>query len=595
MMEQINRQPDSLAAASGVLGTSDLDVVAAAQVATRRGAGLYPALRAAWQNGIPCASEIHFAMGASLLWAVFYNPRFWELTLHAMWQPAPGSVGFLVSLFVLLLALQAILLLLMPTRMLLRVAASVLFVVAAASSYFSSTFGAIMNKDMLRNVLQTDPAEIGGLITSSMLAHIVVLGLLPAALVWRVSLPRISWTARLKQRAAFIATALAICAAGLFACSANYAVFFREYKPIRFTLMPAAPVVSLAGVLRGERSHDPDQPLLNPAGNAQRVGFSHARPLVMFVAVGETARAENFQLGGYARATNPQLETIDNLVYFNQTTSCGTSTALSVPCMFSHLGRTQFDADTAGRYTNLIDSLQQAGLDVEWRDNNAGCKGVCARVAKIDYSSRPDDELCPQSYCYDAVMLTDLAARLEHVQRDTVIVFHQIGSHGPAYFERYPPQFERFKPACHSNQLHNCTAQEIVNAYDNTIAYTDYILARQIALLQEASDHVDGVLIYASDHGESLGEQGIYLHGMPYGFAPKSQKQVPMLLWTSPGYDSRVGMRAGCAGKRAGEAFSHDNLYHTILGAAEVRNRAYDENLDILAACRRESAVFDHE
>lgn len=534
-------------------------------------------------------------MCVSLLWALFYNPRFWELTLHAMWQSTPGSVGFLASLFALVLALQAILLLLMPSRTLLCIAASALFVIGATSSYFASTFGAIMNQDMLRNVLQTDLAEVGELITPGMLAHVLALGVLPAVVVWRVSLPRISWATRLKQRVVFFAVALAICVAGLFACSANYAVFFREYKPIRYTLLPAAPTVSLAGVLRGESRHDTNVPLLNPAGDAQRVGVSHARPLVMFVVVGETARAENFELGGYARATNAQLKKVDNLVYFNQATSCGTSTAVSVPCIFSHLGREQFDVDKARRYTNLLDSLQQAGLDVEWRDNNAGCKGVCARVALIDYSNRPDADLCPQSHCYDEVMLTDLAARLQNVQHDTVIVFHQIGSHGPAYSERYPPQFERFKPACHSNQLHNCSAQEIVNAYDNTIAYTDYILARQIALLQEASEHVDGVLIYASDHGESLGEQGIYLHGMPYSFAPKSQKQVPMLLWTSPGYDARVGLRAGCVGKHAGEVFSHDNLYHTILGAAEVRNNVYDEHLDMLASCRRESSVVDHE
>lgn len=552
-------------------------------------------VRTVWFNGIPCASELRFALGISLLWALFYNPRFWGLTLHAMWQSTPGSTGFLASLLVLIVALQTLLLLLMPTQALLRLAASALFVVAAAGSYFASTFGAVMNQDMLRNVLQTDPAEIGGLINSGLLAHVAVLGILPATLVWRVSLPRIDWITRVKARAVFFAAALAICLACLFACSANYAVFFREYKPIRYTLMPTAPAVSLVGALRGETRGNADQPLLNPAAEAQRVGFSHTKPLVMFVVVGETARAENFQLGGYSRATNPQLAGIDNLVYFNQATACGTSTAWSVPCIFSHLGREQFDADTARRYTNLLDSLQQAGLQVEWRDNNAGCKGVCQRVAQIDYSSRPDAKLCPQSYCYDEVMLTDLAARLQEIERDTVIVFHQIGSHGPAYSERYPPQFERFKPACHSNQLHNCSTQEILNAYDNTIAYTDYILARQIRLLQDAADRVDGVLIYASDHGESLGEQGIYLHGMPYRFAPKSQTRVPMLLWTSPGYATRSGLRAGCLARHAGEPVSHDNLYHTILGAAEVRNQVYDERLDILAACRRESPGFDHE
>jgi lipid A ethanolaminephosphotransferase len=547
---------------------------------------LYTTVRDKWPSSLSFASETHFALGVSLLWAALYNLQFWEHTLAATWRPSLDAVVFLGSLFALVLSVQATLLLLMPSITLLRAAASALFLAAATGAYFCNEYGAIMNKDMLRNVLQSDLAEISGLINANMIAHIVVFGVLPAALCWRASLPDITWVRRLKQRAKFFAAAIPLCVAGLFACSANYAVYFREHKPVRFMLMPAAPVSSLIGLLGEGRDRHAHTPLLNPAGSSQRVALKRTRPLMLFVVVGETARAENFQLGGYARSTNPQLQRIENLVYFGHTVSCATSTAVSVPCMFSHLGRQQFDIDEAGHFTNLLDSLAHAGLAVEWRDNNAGCKGVCARVDAIDYSDRPNPSLCPHSYCYDEIMLTDLAARLRSLERDTVIVFHQIGSHGPAYAERYPPQFERFKPACRSNQLHRCSAQEIVNAYDNTIAYTDDVLARQIAMLQEAADRVDGMLIYASDHGESLGEQGIYLHGLPYSFAPRLQKEIPMLLWTSQGYDERIGLRAGCVRARAGEPFSHDNLYHTILGAAGVRNRVYDRRLDILAPCR---------
>jgi lipid A ethanolaminephosphotransferase len=169
--------------------------------------------------------------------------------------------------------------------------------------------------------------------------------------------------------------------------------------------------------------------------------------------VGETARAANFQLGGYTRATNPQLSAIDGLVYFPETTACGTATALSVPCMFSHLPQREFEVDEAHRYTNVLDALQGAGLDVEWRDNNAGCKGVCARVRQISYHGRQNSTFCRESNCYDEIMLTDLPGKLATFTRDAVIVMHQIGSHGPAYAERYPPQFEKFKPACRSNEL----------------------------------------------------------------------------------------------------------------------------------------------
>ena len=548
-------------------------------------------LRRHWASLAASCSETRFAFGISLIWALFYNLPFWDRTFEAMWHPALGGIAFLVSLFVLVLNLQAILLLLMPTVIGMRLAASVLFIVAAVSSYFTAEYGAIMNKDMLRNVLETDPTEMSELVNAHMLFTVIVLGILPALLIWRVSIPSLPWRERMRKRGAAVCIALLICTASLFATSADYAVFFRQHKPIRFTLAPFAPITSLIELVsRGDR-HRIGVPLLNPAGQSQRVGETHARPLVLFLVIGETARAANFALGGYPRATNPELAKIQDLVYFSNTSACGTSTAISVPCMFSHLAREDFDVDEASHFANLVDALAAAGFDVKWRENNAGCKGVCARVSTLQYAGRKAEAICSHSYCYDEVMLSGLAEQLAGIERDTLIVFHQIGSHGPAYAERYPPEFERFKPACRSNELQHCSQQEIVNAYDNTIAYTDHLLAEQISLLRAASNHLDSVLLYASDHGESLGEQGIYLHGMPYRFAPDVQKQVPMLLWASFGYRERTSLDLECLRARASTALTHDDIYHTVLGAAELRNRAYDSKLDILAACRRIQSV----
>lgn len=534
------------------------------------------------------------ALIVSLTWAVLYNLQFWHQAIDAMWHPAPGAVLFLVSLFVVVVCLQGLLLALVPTRLGLRIAASALFIVAALGSYFASAYGAVMNQDMLRNVIQTDPAEVGGLISFDLLAHVLMLGIVPALLVWRIELPSSTWRVRLRQRLIFIGSALALCAAALFACSANYAVFFRQYKPIRYALSPAAPIVSLAGLLSTHERRDPNTPLIDVSGNVQRTAASERKPLVLFLVVGETARAANFQLGGYERATNPRLRSLADVVYFDRATSCSTSTAVSVPCMFSHLPRESFDVNKADRYTNLLDTLAKADFTVEWRDNNAGCKGVCARVLEVKYPGESDATRCPNSYCYDEVMLTGLGARLETMQRDSVVIFHAIGSHGPAYSERYPPQFEIFKPACRSNELQRCSREEVVNAYDNSIAYTDYVLSKQIELLQANADRVDSVLIYASDHGESLGEQGIYLHGMPYGFAPRVQKEVPMLFWASQGYVERTGLSMSCVRSRAHDAVSHDNLYHTVLGALAVRDAVYSPSLDILASCRA-ATPQDHE
>lgn len=542
-------------------------------------------LRSVFLPRLAFSSETRFALGASVTWALAYNLPFWRQTVSAMWHGSAESTAFVVSLFAIVVFLQAVLMLLMPSQLFLRIAGSVLFPVAAITSYFCGAYGVFMTQDMARNALETDAAEVGALITTRLIVMVLLLGVLPALLVWLVRLPAISWTQRLKERAAFFAAAAVVCVVALLAFSAEYAVFFREHKPIRYTLSPAALVTSLIGLMDGGRGRASDQPLLAYGGNAIRTWFPRPRPLVLFLVVGETARAENFQLGGYARATNPELGSVENLVYFNAS-SCATSTALSLPCMFSPFGRNGFDVDESPRYTNLLDTLVQAGFEVEWRDNNSGCKGVCARVERIDYSSRQDPQLCGDDGCYDEIMLADLEERLGTVRRDTVIVFHQIGSHGPAYSHRYPESFDKFRPACHSNQLQACSEQEVINAYDNTIAYTDYVLARQIDLLRQASSRVDGMLIYVSDHGESLGENGLYLHGIPYSFAPKVQKTVPLLVWMSDAYEKRVGVENHCVRAGARQPVSHDNLYHTVLGATGVSNGAYRAQLDILAPCR---------
>jgi lipid A ethanolaminephosphotransferase len=544
-------------------------------------------LRERWAAGIPCSSDVVFAFAVSFIWLVLYNVRFWELSAQAMWHPSVGSALFMASLGVLAWVVLALLLLLSPTRRVMRVAASLMFVTAAFGAYFMSEYGAIMNQEMMRNVLQTDRAEAGALMNGELALHVGLLGVLPALLVWRVRLPATHWRAQLRRRAIAIVAGLGVAFAGVFANSADYATFFREHKPIRYTLNPVAQVVSMSGLLAGSRKSRANVPLIDPAGKTERTAATSSKPLVLFLVIGETARAANFQLGGYARETNPELKQISGVTYFSNTASCGTSTAISVPCLFSHLPRAEFKVDEAGHYKNLLDSLVQAGFDVQWRDNNSGCKGVCGRVTNVDYNQQPDTRYCTDSNCFDAVMLDDLPRTLSKIEHDTVIVFHQKGSHGPYYSERYPPQFERFRPACRSNQLQHCSQQEITNAYDNTIAYTDHVLASQIRMLREASSRIDSMLIYVSDHGESLGENGIYLHGMPYAFAPAAQKEVPMLMWTSEGYVRRTQLQPDCLSTEAKLAVSHDFFYHTVLGAAEARNQAYDRRLDLIAGCRR--------
>lgn len=542
------------------------------------------AARELWLQGVEFRSEQQFALVVSFIWLLFYNTSFWQQAIATMWHPNLRGAAFIGSLAVLVLLLQAILLLLFPARTLLKVAASLLFPVAAASAWFSDSYGVVMNQDMMRNVLQTDRGEAAALLNANLLLHIAVLGVLPAILVWRVRLPAVSVGRMLSRRLAFIAGSLVVCLLCVFPVSSSYAVFLREHKPVRFTIMPAAPASSLTELLARGNGREA-APLIDVTGNVHHVAEIKPRPIVLFLVIGETARAANFQLGGYAQPTNRGLVGVENLIYYSSATSCGTTTAVSVPCLFSHLPRQNFSVADADRHTNLLDVLQKGGFDVEWRENNAGCKGVCARVTTINYHSDQFASGCHDNECPDEIMLKDLDTRLKGIERNTVIVFHQMGSHGPAYSRRYPPQFEIFKPACHSNQLQHCTQVEVRNAYDNTIAYTSQVLRKQIAALNKAAN-VDAAIIYVSDHGESLGERGLYLHGLPYAFAPREQTHVPLMFWASPGYAHRTHLRMRCLAITARADVSHDNLYHTVLGATELRNDHYQSQLDLLSPCR---------
>jgi len=143
-------------------------------------------------------------------------------------------------------------------------------------------------------------------------------------------------------------------------------------------------------------------------------------------------------------------------------------------------------------------------------------------------------------------------------------------------------------PECTSNTLADCPPDQLVNAYDNTIAYTDHFLAQSLQWLQQQAnaDHYDTGLIYVSDHGESLGEGGLYLHGVPHSLAPEQQTHVPMVAWLSPAFQRRSGVAIDCLRQRAAEPMSHDNLFHTVLGLMDVSTRVLDKTLDAAAPCR---------
>jgi lipid A ethanolaminephosphotransferase len=530
-------------------------------------------------------SSLTFSLAVALAFIALFNWRFWHETIAVFWTGSVTDALFLASLGILLLFFYAALLSLIPSGRATRVVAMLLFLVGSVAAYSSDTLGILIDKEMIRNLVETDRREATALLNLRFLAYFLVLGVLPAVLTWRTRIASPGRRKELLHRAMFLVGGTVVSGLLVLAFASQYSSFAREHKSLRYLLVPGAAVQGAFQFARNSMPTTQDNAVADTDGIPHRLPAS-AKPILMFLVIGETARHQDFQLGGYERATNPELSRIDNLFYFRDVTSCGTSTAISLPCMFSHLSQAEFSVSKAQHNTNLLDALTKGGIEVEWRDNNSGSKGVSARVPTVSFDQRRNPALCDEEACRDEIMLEGLAGRLEKINDDAVIAFHQIGSHGPAYYKRYPDNAEVFKPACKTNELSRCTSEEIRNAYDNTIVYTDRVLAQQVAMLKTLSSRFDTVLIYVSDHGESLGEKGLYLHGAPYIIAPEEQKRVPFIVWMSQGYMARFGMSEQCLRGQTGKAFSHDNLYHTIIGAMGETNDLYQERMDVLASCR---------
>jgi lipid A ethanolaminephosphotransferase len=301
--------------------------------------------------------------------------------------------------------------------------------------------------------------------------------------------------------------------------------------------------------------------------------------------VGETARAANWGLSGYARQTTPQLAE-RNVINFRDVSACGTNTEVSVPCMFAPVGRRNYDETRIRSSESLLHVLARAGADVLWLDNQAGCKGVCEGLPTRAARDGAPAALCRDGHCLDEALLAGLGAYLDQTRGTRVLVLHTLGNHGPSYFRRYPPAFERFTPVCKFDDLARCALPDIANAYDNALLYTDHVLARLIDALARRADRLDSAMLFVSDHGESLGEKGLFLHGMPYRLAPEEQLKVPMVLWQTAGFASRAGVDETCLRKHATQPASHDHLFHTVLGLLDVRTALYERAWDLGAACR---------
>jgi lipid A ethanolaminephosphotransferase len=539
-------------------------------------------------------NPLTLAAGLALWLAVVCNGPLWRALYELPELASARGALFGISLAAMIAGVYLSLLSLASWRHFIKPVGTLLLLMAALGAHYMGRYRIVIDPTMLVNVLQTDPGEAADLIGPGLFISLLLLAGAPAWWLWRTPLHTPPPGAQALRIGATLMAGLWLAGGLLVLNFAPMSATMRNHKALRYMVNPANSVYAL-GRLAFKAGARPAGPPAAIGVDAQLLPRrAQAKPPLLLLVVGETARADHFAHNGYARNTNPDTAGL-GVVSFGNVSACGTSTAASLPCMFSHLGREAFAA-RRGEQENLLDLLQRAGLAVLWLDNQAGCKGLCARVPHAMAAQAPPGSahapgLCRDGECLDEALLTGLEQRLdalplERRARGVVLVLHQMGSHGPAYYRRSPADGKRFLPECSTHALQDCAREALVNAYDNSIAYTDRVLARSIQWLKAQAGEHDPMLLYVSDHGESLGENNLYLHGMPLAVAPRAQTHVPMLLWLPPQSQAATGATRDCLLQRRDAALHHDHLFHTVLGLVGVSSSLHDPALDLTAPCR---------
>jgi len=490
--------------------------------------------------------------------------------------------GFSAAFFCVLLCIWLGLLvccLLLLWRHTAKFTAVLFLILNALGAYFMTEYNIVIDKIMLLNAMQTDGAEAKDILTPPVLGFLLVGAVLPAFVIIKTEIRFFPLSKEIRQRSLLI-LAIIIFGFGIMLTNGRFtAQFLRNNRNLKYAALPinyVGAVISAGKIIMRSRQ----KPVSVGADAVFHPYWQNGKKNLIVLIIGETARAANFSLSGYQRPTNQELsEFAEDIFYFKDMSACGTSTAIALPCMLSADDRKHFTPGSEAYTENILDIVNRNGYHVLWRENNSGCKNTCSRVET--------ETFCSNYQCPDAILLKDFNSKIRSINQNTLVVLHQQGSHGPAYYRRYPPEFENFRPACHTENLSRCTVTEITNAYDNSLAYTSHILAQTIQQLRLLSDSFNVIMLYVSDHGESLGENGIYLHAAPYFMAPEEQIKIPLLIWLDQNNADALKIDRACLQKKLQQPFSHDHIFHTLLGLSGISAREYNSGLDILSGCRQ--------
>jgi lipid A ethanolaminephosphotransferase len=529
------------------------------------------------------------ALVSAFIFATLFNLKIWEIYFSNKPFQNFSDIFPVLFFFLFLYFLLFSLFSLFSFKWLQKIMLSLFFLVGSVSLYFSVSFNILFDVSMLQNVLETDFNEAADLITGTFLLVVLVLGIIPTVILYKLNISYKMMWKQLTQNALIVIVGFSLSLLSLFPYYGDFSSFVRNHnKQLSHSLLPSAPLyafyknmVNVSKELKIEKQIVDAKAMIRHPNNSQ-----HTKPVALIVVIGETARASSFELNDAAKLEQPvNFIQREDLIYFKNFWSCGTNTALSVPCMFSVFAKDDYKREYNKKYENVAEILQRVGYAVSWTENNSGCKGICPKLNNVSIDPKQFAQYLHDDEFYDEALVVDLANQVRKQKNDQVVFLHQMGSHGPAYFKRAPKKFKKFQPACESSDFSDCSDEEIKNAYNNTVLYTKYVLSVAISQLQSISDEYDTALMYMSDHGESTGEKGFYLHGIPYFMAPEEQIHIPAILWMSEGFAESKMIDKNCIKNKANDKLSHDNLAHTLFGILDVDIDVFQPQLNMFNGC----------
>lgn len=500
------------------------------------------------------------------------------------------KIGFVISIPIFFLATFNFLFNLFSWPWLTKPFFALLILLSAAVSYAGFNYGTLFDSDMIANIVETDSSEANSYFSLYSLVWMIGMGIIPALLLIITPIQKNkSFFNLILRKLTSMAISLVVIGTVAMMYYQDYASVGRNNSYLRQLIIPTQLVYSIGKYVHRTYLATPiiyREIGLDAKQMPNALSAATDKPTLVVFVLGETARSQNYQLNGYNRPTNSYTKALD-VISFQDVSSCGTATAVSVPCMFSSFTRDNYSRQAADNQDNFLDILKRAQVGLFWIENDGGDKNVAKNIDKIEIDRSRVDEQCNGQTCYDMAMLENFEKNIDKMQGNRMLLMHLIGSHGPTYFQRYPQNKKVFQPDCPRADIENCTVEQIINTYDNTILYTDYVIAQTIEKLKTLEDKYNTALIYISDHGESLGENGLFLHGMPYGLAPEYQTQVPMMFWTSPGFEREKSLNTTCLRNNAQQKiYSQDNLFHSMLGIMDITTEVYNPHMDLFANCR---------